>query len=155
MTNEAPQPTAEQIEARAKKATVGPWVAYCRDVGNPSNDPSWPVDRFLQFEVNGPAEVWGRGAFTGHDADFIAHARDDIPWLLSALRAAEARARAAEAVVEAMRRISRMHTFEEFDKWERENSTEAAIAGYEAAISIARIALAAYDAALAGKERGV
>jgi hypothetical protein len=78
------------IRERAEKATPGPWRAECRSVGNEENDPAWPPDDFLQFELHGPAPVMGRGDFVGRDADFIAHARSDIPDLLEHIEGLEA-----------------------------------------------------------------
>jgi hypothetical protein len=37
-------------------------------------------------------------AVQSHDADFIAHAREDIPYLLTALKSAEAREQEAKAI---------------------------------------------------------
>jgi predicted metal-dependent phosphoesterase TrpH len=96
----------EEIRKRAEAATKGPWESKCRSVGNEGNDPAWPEKDFLQFhvrwtdgsevEVVGPKEVtWGRGDFYGRDADFIAHAREDIPWLLSELERMDALYRSA------------------------------------------------------------
>lgn len=68
------------IRARVQEATEGPWTAWNRGVG---------------FEVHADTE-WGERAIFGHvhddcatqqDADFVAHARADVPALLSALDA--------------------------------------------------------------------
>ena len=72
----------EEIEAREKKAAKVPWMVF------PGDHPIW-VDigsgevchQFGQMRV---ARVVG-----SVDADFIAHSRQDIPYLLRVARAAE------------------------------------------------------------------
>lgn len=72
------------IRARADKATPGPWTVYDRG-GCGDHDVDGP---------KGPeaSELSGRyrGMFCrADDAEFVAHARADIPWLLDRLAAAE------------------------------------------------------------------
>ncbi len=100
----------EEIRRREEAATPGPWESKCRSVGNEENDPAWPETDFLQFhvhgtdgsedEVAGPKEVtWGRGDFYGRDADFIAHTREDIPWLLAEVERLEGVANEASNII--------------------------------------------------------
>jgi hypothetical protein len=91
----------ERVAARARceAATKGPWIAECRSIDNPGNDPNWPDDDFLQFKLCGPAIVEGRGQFVGHDADFIAHARTDLPAALKALDKADSEIARLEATI--------------------------------------------------------
>lgn len=104
------QAELDEIEKRANAATPGPWRIDCRSCSNEQSDPSWPETDFLQFHVQGtdvvpmngfhdpidgrkligPKEVrWGRGDYYGRDADFIAHAREDIPKLIARVRELE------------------------------------------------------------------
>lgn len=66
------------------KATPGPWDWS----GGHTEDPD------IGFVVHGhmPWEQFGMpdGTYKLPDADFIAHAREDIPWLLARVRALEA-----------------------------------------------------------------
>lgn len=68
-----------QIEARAEAATEGPWdVASDADTYLKPTDvvgPGEPGERFIICE------------YAGQDAEFIAHARADVPALVAALRA--------------------------------------------------------------------
>ena len=80
MTNEE----LKEIEARAKRATAGPWTSYLegrdQDVG----------DNFIMTGIADDEEDWSeeRGpdlyvfGGTEDDQDFIAHARQDIPVLI-------------------------------------------------------------------------
>jgi hypothetical protein len=62
----------DAIEARAKGATEGPWLAMLRSV-----------------IADGPYAEWSTVADSEQqkDVEFIAHARQDIPALIAALRA--------------------------------------------------------------------
>lgn len=68
-----------RIEARANAATEGPWdVASDADTYLKPTDvvgPGEPGERFIICE------------YAGQDAEFIAHARADVPALVAALRA--------------------------------------------------------------------
>jgi hypothetical protein len=81
-----------QIEARLEAATPGPWeldeipeTGECGVFGGPN---------FWYSE--GHAMVCANAYYD--DAGFIANAREDIPYLLAALRAAEAREQEAKAI---------------------------------------------------------
>ncbi|RQT01756.1 hypothetical protein [Burkholderia contaminans] len=73
--------TLNEIEARCKAATPGPWVSYVegRDHESGSN-----------FIMTGPEGARGEdielsGASIA-DQDFIAHARQDVPMLISEIK---------------------------------------------------------------------
>lgn len=91
----------EAIEARVNAATPGPWESVTVMPSTDSGSGSWAESPWRL--VNGPPQViqdemLSRRAFRQKaDADFIAHARTDIPSLLTenrALREALANARA-------------------------------------------------------------
>ena len=71
-----------EIEARANAATEGPWEAY-------RPNPAYRIYEICSTTPQGLdetlAEVSGYNA--SDDADFIAHARTDVPALMAALRA--------------------------------------------------------------------
>lgn len=58
-------------EALAAGPTPGPWRATCRDMSYVDGQ-QWPEDEFLQWEVEGPRPVWGRGDYVQADARLIA-----------------------------------------------------------------------------------
>jgi len=61
----------KEIKDRADKATSGPWKSYDRTE-------AVTTDRPDDLELNVPLNV--------NDSNFIAHARQDIPWLLEERR---------------------------------------------------------------------
>jgi hypothetical protein len=66
-----------EIEARCEAATEGPWYA------NPGGYVE--LDEFGEGEhFNGIADTWN--ANDGKDAEFIAHARQDVPDLIATVR---------------------------------------------------------------------
>ncbi|MBY6273548.1 MAG: hypothetical protein CW346_15230 [Bacillaceae bacterium] len=76
-----------EIEERVSKATPGPWEAY--GVGGIHMDGTsdgYSVMTAAGKRLHSPY-------MTQADADFIAHAREDVPWLLSLLREREEQAR--------------------------------------------------------------
>jgi hypothetical protein len=81
------------ISARSGAATAGPWTEHGRDVDHDKMVAGGrnPGDACgLACEIEGPPEAWHRGQFQKHsDADFIAHAREDVPYLLARLREVE------------------------------------------------------------------
>ena len=90
----------DQIEARANAATEGPWEwegdakAEWEEGANslvPSRRPDDPVLYGYGYDASG-IEVK-----TPADAEFIAHARTDVPWLLEQV---ERRDKALEAVLD-------------------------------------------------------
>ena len=72
----------DEIEARANAATEGPWEEGERCVF--TLDGASVVSDDVIHYVHGMA---GEGVCHGEDAEFIAHARTDVPALVAALRA--------------------------------------------------------------------
>lgn len=81
-------PDLAAIKRRAEAATPGPW----RD------RPSVHGNRFRYVLID-KAEEYSTLELQPNDARFIAHAREDIPALLDALSAAEAKVRELEAAL--------------------------------------------------------
>lgn len=81
-------PTKAIKDALEAGPTPGPWEARCRDVSYMGGD--WGRVKFLQWEVYGPEEPPGRGAFFQADAQLIAACNPTaISSLLSRLEDAE------------------------------------------------------------------
>jgi hypothetical protein len=82
----------DAIEARANAATEPPWYVIEKDDAN-----GWPLATwYLGFSKTGVHEYLGVGSRSGltvedaaNDADFIAHAREDIPALVARVRELE------------------------------------------------------------------
>lgn len=75
-----PEQEAE-IRAREKAATKGPWIASHRHGGVSDNADAVGG---LGLDIEGPPEPEENGQFAlAADAQFIAHAREDVPRLLS------------------------------------------------------------------------
>jgi hypothetical protein len=90
----------DEIRARAEAATPGPWHldgrSICADV-EISHD--GPVDGKWRKTVACSVGAWLSGRPTDTDAEFIAHAREDVPALLAlveSLTAENARLRSRE-----------------------------------------------------------
>lgn len=69
----------EQIRARAEAATEGPWVID-------STEPSIWSPRVIVIGNYTAADLYESPAWedgTAEDLGFIAHAREDVPWLLA------------------------------------------------------------------------
>ncbi|MFF1650188.1 hypothetical protein [Streptomyces sp. NPDC058240] len=75
-----PEPTTRlaEIEARAAAATPGPWAAQPGDPG------------IVQAATEERLAVFGGSVQDYRDADFTAHAREDIPHLLAQLHQRDA-----------------------------------------------------------------
>lgn len=72
----------EQIQDRVAKATKGPWHTECPQVNwRIRNETGWYI---LETEPRRGANVRTRD-----DAEFIAHAREDVPYLLLRVRELE------------------------------------------------------------------
>jgi hypothetical protein len=85
----APQPDREQeIRARAEAATPGPWRS------------AEATDSFVSQVLAADGRTLGRVA-ADDNATFMAHAREDVPWLL----AENARLRARAAELDSMLRV--------------------------------------------------
>lgn len=76
-----------EIRARCEAATPGPWF----------NFGGWLIHTETDVEHNGIPHEKTIGSVKAQNAAFIAHARDDIPYLLSRLEKAEAE---RDAVIE-------------------------------------------------------
>lgn len=79
-------PATEAIRARADAATPGPWQVYDAHDGDGSA-PLWAVANTAYFADDGDADPFQAPVHYGcrEDAEFIAHARDDVPALLELL----------------------------------------------------------------------
>ena len=70
----------EEIRQRAEAATPGPWVAY----GNTVDQEKTGWHQVVGTELTGlPYMTYERLTTKNEDATFIAHAREDIPYLLA------------------------------------------------------------------------
>lgn len=84
------------IRARLEQATEGPWFAETNYSPEPYCTPSWYV-------VNAPHHPsvqlsrYVAEAEDSQDAEFIAHAREDIPYLLAEIDTLSSRLQAREA----------------------------------------------------------
>ena len=82
----------DEIEARANAATKGPWTRWKHPLGTKTMDfvsaPSLRNDDAIPFGV--------ADDLLGRDAEFIAAARQDVPWLVDLAR------RQHKALVEAL-----------------------------------------------------
>ena len=90
----------EEIEARAAKATPGPWGTTSKC---PIHDRCLWIRAIDGGKTNG---VWGHFGLDGatiDDMQFIAHARADIPWLCETVRQLVAQLEEVEAQNAAMR----------------------------------------------------
>ena len=119
----------DEIEARANAATEGPW-----EVNGP--DQPWAIishgsDSVLHaYEQHHPycegcecGDSRSEVALSGEDAEFIAHARTDVPALLDAL----------EKVLRLHPRVVVLHADPEFGRMEDDAICGACIVDYEAA----------------------
>ncbi len=118
----------EAIQKRADAATEGPWSA--REVGLPGSEyivveSASPFKAFttpeailgMHWPAHSAEELSAAEKLTEDTAQFIAHAREDIPVLLSALR--ESR----EKLAEAEKRIERLAQFHVPPDHEHESDT--------------------------------
>jgi hypothetical protein len=72
----------DEIEARAAAATPGPWVGDEFEMTAP---------KAPTFQAGNVKLVWADDYHMNEwDAEFIKHAREDIPWLLAKLKECEA-----------------------------------------------------------------
>ena len=88
-----------QIRERCEKATKGPWMSGKPLPGIPRFIVGECCGTFIYPLTNEPCH----GTAASDDADFIAHAREDIPWLLDQLASAR-----AEGAAEASKRLVRL-----------------------------------------------
>ena len=129
-----PQDPIEEIRKRAEAATEGPWVF---DADN--NGREFEAGYGLYSEPD-PKSILARKTVSHvrfgqeADAEFIAHARQDIPLLLARISLLEAVAKAARGLVKESRR------------WEKECDKRGdELLSWPYAISEAEKALAALD----------
>lgn len=94
MTSQETRDRLEQIRERERKASPGPWVIDL-NVHEISTELAEVFQIATWMDAEPPTDQhWD-------DADFISHAREDIPYLLARLQSVEALAAAAEAVLRA------------------------------------------------------
>lgn len=87
MSPALPREERDAIRARVDRATEGPWGHHAHTHGLPSDGPTH-VCVFDPEDV--PVAELDYSSWGERDAEFIAHARTDVPALLDALDAAEA-----------------------------------------------------------------
>ena len=98
MTTPPPIPDLEAIRGRAEKATPGPWE---------TRGPTAVYGR-LQRDQNSTGDLVAR-CVQAHDATFIAHAREDIPALLSRCEELEGALGDAESLLFAVAECVDLH----------------------------------------------
>jgi len=145
------QPDIEAIAARAAAATPGPWVVRERLRGKGAQTFGHVI--ILEDRSGYPGAVL-EGMRANTDADFIAHAREDIPALIERLQAVKAE---AEELTDSLIAVNQQHAeaIIERDRWreDAERLAEGIAAGaklYSSATprqwTEAMLALAAHDA---------
>ena len=77
-------PGIEQIRAREQAATPGPWE-WATDKGAPDYVQLYSTAEIDEYEADILSADGGDVLLSAADADFIAHARTDIPALLAAI----------------------------------------------------------------------
>ena len=88
------------VEARARAATPGPWSydGQHDEITAPRGEEYWVVASEWRNTPNAaPSDQFGHQYSA--DFDFIAHAREDVPGLLAAIREAQERIAALEAAL--------------------------------------------------------
>jgi hypothetical protein len=124
----------EEIKERVDKATPGPWVSEC-EVGETF---IWNANK-TGWRGPGPALVVDDEYISPENADFIAHSRDDIPYLLTRLASVEAENREHVLRADSLRaEIERLN--EEENEWsEKWDEMVARLAHLEALLSRERL----------------
>lgn len=74
----------QEIKERAEKATPGPWDSVCSSGAIRHVVRNVDHDSYCSNESN--HETFGK-----YDGEFIAHSREDIPWLIREIEAAKER----------------------------------------------------------------
>lgn len=100
MSPALPREERDAIRARADRATEGPWGHHAHTHGLPSDGPTH-VCVFDPEDV--PVAELDYSSWGERDAEFIAHARTDVPALLDALDAAEVENERLRGLVPALR----------------------------------------------------
>lgn len=107
-----------EIEARERAAWPAPWL-WDRDDGSIETETGGAI-AYVAHHMNMHTIARTGPAFSHSDADFIANAREDVPWLLAQLRAVSAALDAAGApagpLVERVRACTRDGGWR--DQWE-------------------------------------
>lgn len=80
MTHPEAQTRIDEIAARAEKATPEPWH---ESMTNGHHATIWDATGYCKLAI-----IYGE-LIDGNNAQFIAHARSDVPWLLSQLSSAQ------------------------------------------------------------------
>ena len=85
-----------EIEARASAATEGPWVYGGKNrIATPVIDvdeADWGGEELSGYAIHAQQDT---GAWRYADAEFMAHARTDVPWLIEQVRKRDAALQAA------------------------------------------------------------
>ena len=81
--------TLAEIEARTLAATSGPWNTWRGDNWGYPQWNSAPADKLWNVDQANGTRWVARKVWDKTDAEFIAHARTDIPNLIAALRTAQ------------------------------------------------------------------
>ena len=116
MNNQEILKRIEEIEARTKEATPGPWMVeytWDRD-GN-----EWPL--IMAKNKDGEKQL----ELTWENAEFIAHSREDVPWLCKTVRQFVAQLEEVEAQCAAMR-----EALKEISRTEQDEKPDGTILGY-------------------------
>ena len=123
----------DKIEARANAATEGPWEVKPY---NGWHDASDEIDSFVGPSDATIVEQLGCGCcdvgleVSPTDAEFIAHARTDVPWLLEQV---DRRDKALEKVLRLHPRVVVLHADPEFGRMEDDAICGACIVNHEPA----------------------
>jgi hypothetical protein len=116
----------DAIEARAKLATPGPWDVERRDYDNLHDCQGDRSRVVLSRDTFGGWETQ-TGLVPTADAEFIAHAREDVPALCARVRELEAR---RDELLATLARVSRETPYpDELKGWESQRSAMVAEVG--------------------------
>lgn len=102
----------EEIKARAEAATPGPWKWWTSNSWNRLKRDDCGVTQNVAEPFVSRSDNHPGLSINEEDMAFIAHARTDIPALLSALEAEKKRADEAEALAERLKREAAQHAQE-------------------------------------------
>ena len=89
----------DEIEARANAATKGPWVYGGKNrINTPTIDvdeADWGGEDLSGYAIHAQQDT---GAWRYADAEFMAHAREDVPWLIEQVRKRDAALQAVHQI---------------------------------------------------------
>jgi len=97
--NETTRPDLDAIQARVDAATEGPWIVF-------GSLPQWENEEDLSFGPDNAPEVGTVTEGLGN-AEFIAHARTDVPALLALVRSQQAKIERVEELVRYLELLAR------------------------------------------------